>query len=153
MLRSAAVLLILSLPWGDGALAADGKALFNGTCAACHQRGGAGSPGLAPPLADLPLWKRLGASAATYLRGVMLTGMSGSIEVDGQTYAGLIMPPQEQMSNEELAAIGNYVLGTLNGLPSPGLTEASIAEIRAAPPTHATLREIRKTGGTYVESQ
>src|SRR5271170_5723078 len=147
MLRSAVVLLTLSLPLATGALAADGQALFNGTCAACHQPGGVGSPGLAPPLADLPLWKRLGASAGTYLQGVMLTGMSGSIEVEGQTYVGLIMPPQERMTNEELAAIGNYVLGTLNGLQSPGLTEASVAQVRAAPPTHATLREIRKTGG------
>jgi mono/diheme cytochrome c family protein len=147
MLRSAAMLGALSLPFAAGASVADGQALFNGTCAACHQPGGTGSPGLAPPLADLPLWKRLGASAGTYLQGVMLAGMSGSIEVEGQVYVGLIMPPQERMTNEELAAIGNYILGTLNGLPSPALTEASVAQVRAAPPAHAILREIRKVGG------
>jgi mono/diheme cytochrome c family protein len=128
------------------AFAQDGETLFNGTCAACHQRGGVGSPGLAPPLADKPLWNRLGTSAPAYLQGVMLSGMSGYLEVQGEKIAGLVMPPQERINDAELAAIGNYILGTLNGLPSTALTAETVARVRAAPPTHAALRAIRKGG-------
>jgi mono/diheme cytochrome c family protein len=138
--------LLVSVVIASSALAADGETLFNGCCAACHQRGGVGSPGLAPPLADKALWNLLGTSAAVYLQGVMLAGMSGNLEVDGQRYSGLVMPPQGRVSDEELAAIGNYVLGTLNAVPNPGVTAATVARTRSTPPTHAALRAIRNTG-------
>jgi len=144
MLRE--LLLVTSLTSASVAVAADGESLFNGVCAACHQLHGAGSPGLAPPLANKGLWSGLGASAPSYLQGVMLAGMSGAIEVDGQKYLGLIMPPQDRMTDAELAAIGNYILGTLNGVGGASLTEASVGRVRAAPPSHAALREIRKNG-------
>jgi len=137
-------LLLASLSIAPAALAADGEALFNGSCAACHQRGGIGSMGLAPPLVDRVLWDRLGGAAPDYIQGVMLAGLSGSIEVDGQQYAGLVMPPQAQMTDDELAAIGIYVLSTLNAVRNPPLTAATLAALRLAPPTHAALREMRK---------
>jgi mono/diheme cytochrome c family protein len=124
-------------------LAADGKALFNDTCVLCHQPGGVGSPGLAPPIADKSLFSRLGDRAARYIAGVMLAGMSGPLEIDGVQYTGLNMPSQARMSDEELAAIGNYVLSELNGLGTQ-LTPANVAEIRAAPLNHAALRQLRR---------
>jgi mono/diheme cytochrome c family protein len=126
------------------ALAADGEALFKGSCAPCHQAGGTGSPGLAPPLVNKALWNGLGSAAPDYLQGVMLAGVSGSIEVGGQRYVGLVMPPQARMTDDELAAIGIYVLSTLNAVRSPALTAATVAAVRAVPPTHAALREMRK---------
>jgi mono/diheme cytochrome c family protein len=144
--RSAAHSLVAaSLFVASAALAADGEALFNGSCAACHQRGGVGSVGLAPPLVDRGLWDRLGSIAPEYIQGVMLAGLSGSIEVAGQRYVGLVMPPQARMTDDELAAIGIYVLSTLNAMRNPTLTAATVAALRAAPPTHAVLREMRKT--------
>jgi mono/diheme cytochrome c family protein len=136
--------VVASLFIASAALAADGEALFNGSCAACHQRGGIGSVGLAPPLVDRALWERLGSAAPGYIQGVMLAGFSGSIEVAGQQYVGLVMPPQARMTDDELAAIGVYVLSTLNAVRNPALTEATVAALRAAPPTHAALREMRK---------
>lgn len=128
------------------AFATDGEALFNGSCAACHQRDGMGSVGLAPPLVDSELWNRLGSAAGSYIQGVMLSGLSGSIEVGGQKYAGLVMPSQARMTDDELAAIGIYVLSTLNSISNPQLSAATVATLRASPPTHADLREMRKTG-------
>jgi mono/diheme cytochrome c family protein len=125
------------------ALALDGEALFNDTCAACHQRGGIGSPGLAPPLADESLWERLGDAGPAYIVGVMLSGLSGSIDVNGEKYSGLVMPPQDRMSDDELAAIGSYVLSMLNK-SSAKLIAATVAGARTAPPTHAELRSIRR---------
>jgi mono/diheme cytochrome c family protein len=123
--------------------AADGQALFNENCAPCHQSGGIGSPGLAPPLADRALWDHLSTDAPRYLAGVMLAGLSGSIEVDGVKYTGLVMPSQARITDEDLSTIGTYVLSALNGSVEK-LSTAAVAECRAAPPTHATLRELRK---------
>src|SRR5580704_15757555 len=106
--------LLLVLPLGRGC-AADGQSLFNDSCALCHQKGGTGSPGFAPPLANRTLFSRLGNNADLYITGVMLGGMSGVLEVDGTSYKGLIMPSQARMTDEELAAIGTYVLRELNG--------------------------------------
>jgi mono/diheme cytochrome c family protein len=137
-------LVFASLFIASAALAADGEALFNASCAACHQRGGIGSVGLAPPLVDRALWDRLGGAAPDYIQGVMLAGFSGSIEVAGQQYIGLVMPPQARMTDDELAAIGIYILSTLNAIRNPTLTAATVAALRLAPPTHAALREMRK---------
>jgi mono/diheme cytochrome c family protein len=96
-------------------------------------------------LADKELWARLGSRAPGYIVGVMLAGFSGTIEVSGTTFSGLIMPPQDRMSDEDLAAIGNYVLSTLNDSKEKVLT-GDVAKLRAAPPTHAELRATRRTG-------
>lgn len=144
MSSAAHSLVVASLFVASTALAADGEALFNESCAACHQRGGTGSVGLAPPLVDRALWDRLGGAAPGYIQGVMLAGLSGSIEVAGQQYVGLVMPPQSRMTDDELAAIGIYVLSKLNAIRNPALTAATVAALRSAPPTHAALREMRK---------
>jgi len=138
-----AATLIAAAPSGRAAAAVDGAPLFNQSCALCHQAGGVGSPGLAPPLIDAQLWGRLGARASEYVAGVMLVGFSGTIEVGGTTFTGLVMPPQDRMSDEELAAIGSYVLSTLNGVHVE-LMAAEVAKLRAAPPTHAQLRALRR---------
>jgi mono/diheme cytochrome c family protein len=124
--------------------AADGQALFNENCAMCHQPGGVGSPGLAPPLKDKVLWDQLGHDATQYIVGVMLGGLSGSLEVDGVPYEGLIMPSQGRMTDEELSAIANYVLVTLNS-SGEKVSPGTVADLRANPPTHAKLRALRKT--------
>ena len=127
------------------AFASDGERLFNESCALCHQHGGAGSLGLAPPLVDKNLWDKLGASASLYIAGVMLAGLSGPIEVAGQQYSGLVMPPQDRMTDDELAAIGTYILSKLNNSDGK-LTAPLLSGVRASPPTHARLREMRRTG-------
>ncbi|WP_429229499.1 c-type cytochrome [Inquilinus ginsengisoli] len=124
------------------AQAQDGKALFDSVCAACHQAGGVGNPGIAPPLNDAALWRSLGDSAPGYVAGVMAAGLSGTIRSGGQIYAGLVMPPQP-MTDEELAAIGSYLLGTLNQT-GRAIDPALIAKTRAALPSHSALQTLRK---------
>lgn len=125
------------------ALAADGAALFAGTCAACHGDGGIGVPGLAPPLVDAELWTALGDKTPAYLAGVMAGGLSGKITVKGVDFVGLVMPPQTEIPDADLAAIGAYVLKDLNGL-SAAPDEAAIAAAKATPPTHKALRALRR---------
>lgn len=125
------------------ALAADGAELFAGTCAACHGEGGIGFEGLAPPLVDAELWTALGDKAPLYLAGVMAGGLSGKLTVAGVDYVGLVMPPQTEIPDADLAAIGAYVLKDLNKLPTP-FDETAVAAAKAAPPTHKALRAMRK---------
>ncbi len=134
-----AAVLLASSP-GVGA-AADGKAVFAEVCTACHQEGGKGAPGLAPPLVDPALWSRLGAKAADYVTGVLISGLSGQIEANGELYVGLVMPSQTHLSDEEIVAVAEYVLNDLNGL---GVTVG--APPRAHPPGHKALRTMRAGG-------
>lgn len=129
---------IISAP----AQAQDGRALFDSVCAACHQAGGVGNPGIAPPLNDAAFWQRLGDRAPGYVAGVMTSGLSGMIQSGGQVYAGLVMPPQP-MTDEELAAIGSYLLGTINQT-GQAIDPALIAKTREAPPSHSALQKLRK---------
>lgn len=139
-MRVATILLLAAV--APAANAQDGKALFDSVCAACHQAGGVGNPGIAPPLNDAALWQRLGDRAPGYVAGVMAAGLTGTIQSGGQVYAGLVMPPQA-MSDEELAAIGSYLLGTLNQT-GQAIEPALIARTRAAPPSHSALQKLRK---------
>ncbi|WP_295007276.1 cytochrome c [uncultured Dechloromonas sp.] len=94
-----------------GALAqADGAALFAAHCQACHQPGAVGAPGIAPPLVG-----NIGRHAANeegrrYLMRVALTGMIGSITVDGVRYTGNMPSFAVALSDAELAAVLRHVL-------------------------------------------
>lgn len=130
---------------GAPASAQDVAALFDSTCGACHQPGGAGVPGLAPPVADKDVFARLGEKAPAYVAGVMIGGLSGTIEAGGQSYIGLVMPPQDHLSDEDLLALGNYVLNELNGT-GLAIDADLLAQTRKAPPSHKELRDMRAGG-------
>lgn len=129
---------------GQGVWASDsGKVMFENRCAACHGSAGVGIEGVAPPLKNPDLWKLLGGNGGKYIAGVMTGGMSGTINVDGIDYRGLVMPTQAAIESAELAIIAKYVVQTLNGgtsMPSVGM----INELKTAPLSHAELRSIRK---------
>ena len=120
-----------------------GRVLFDDNCSGCHQIGGIGSPGLAPPLVDAALFAGFGEGASTYVAGVLLGGLSGQIVANGEVYAGLAMPSQSSMTDEELAAVANYVLGELNGLDAR-LAASTVAQMRAQPPSHVELLALRQ---------
>ncbi len=144
MRLTAATLLLASLLGAPAATRAeDGAALFEASCSACHQSGGIGNPGIAPPLNDPALWQRLGAKAPDYVAGVMISGMSGTITAGGQVYAGLIMPSHASLTDAELAAIGTYILSTVNATGQT-LDAAHLEAARQAKPSHADLRKLRK---------
>lgn len=141
-----ALAAVLLLAASGPAAAADGEAIFNDVCSACHQPGGVGQPGLAPPLVDAPLWSTLGDKAPDYVVGVVLAGLTGTIEAAGQSYIGLVMPTHDFMSDGEIAAVTNYVLQDLNQVGAP-IDAAAVAAARGAVPSHKQLRDMRKVGG------
>ncbi|WP_353475830.1 cytochrome c (plasmid) [Salipiger sp. H15] len=120
----------------------DGAELYNTTCSACHAEGGLGTPGFAPPLARPDFWAGLGDQAVPYISGVMASGLSGTLTIDGQLYAGLLMPPMHDASPEELAAVATYVLQEFGGQTAE-VTAEDVTAAREAAPGHADLRAMR----------
>lgn len=92
------------------AAAADGKALFAKHCQACHQAGGKGLSGVFPPLAGNPNL----VDQPQRIIDAVLKGKSGALEVNGVTYNGF-MPPMNYLSNDDVAAIANYINLNLAG--------------------------------------
>jgi mono/diheme cytochrome c family protein len=84
----------------------DGQALYEANCASCHQATGEGVPGAFPPLAGhVPA---LYNADRSYLINVLLYGLQGEIQVEGETYNGQ-MPAWQQLSDDEIAAILNHI--------------------------------------------
>ena len=93
---------------------ADGQAVFDNSCAFCHQAGGVGVPGQFPRLAG-----RVGTIAAApegkaFLSKVLLNGMSGRVTVDDQPILG-IMPAFDSLSDDDIAAVLTYLSGLDHG--------------------------------------
>lgn len=113
----------------SGAAVADGAALYSTHCAACHQASGAGLPGVFPPLAGSE-WV-LGNEDT--LVQVMLHGVSGQIEVAGQTYQGSMPAFGERFSDEEIAALASHLRSSWgNAAPAVSAAAATAARTRTA---------------------
>ena len=100
------------------------------TCAACHLPDGAGVPGAFPRIRD-----RVAAISALdggreYLVTVVTYGLMGAIEVDGNTFYG-IMAGNIGMSSEELAAALNYVVFELNDNDASDIEPFTAGEVEA----------------------
>jgi mono/diheme cytochrome c family protein len=136
------------LPVLSGVAAADGASLFAENCVACHQAGGVGTPGLAPPLVSDTL-KKAGSVQRDYVALVIVHGLSGPIKVKGQLFVSA-MPPRGDFSDDDVAALANYVEADLNGLKdgqfSP-LADADVALLRKTTVDHQTLRDMRSKFG------
>ena len=128
---------------------ATGAQLFADHCAACHNEGGAGNPGLAPALNRPGFWDAFGDKGPDYLAGVIASGLMGTIVAGDETYAGLIMPPQSGLSDIEAASVANWVLLEV-GRDAPGagpkVTPDLIAATRAAAPAARDLIAMRPEG-------
>lgn len=119
-----------------------GAQLFEAQCAACHNVGGTGTPGLAPPLDRPAFWQALGDKAPKYLSGVITKGLNMTITVRGNRYAGMLMPPVSGVSDDELAGLANWVLASL-GKTGHTVSAEDIASARAGELTNDHLKAMR----------
>ena len=92
----------------DAEGAVDGAQVYAANCASCHQADGSGLPGAFPPVAGHSA-RLVVEQGRDYLPLLMLYGLQGAIEVDGQSYSG-VMPAWANLSDEQLAAVTNYVV-------------------------------------------
>jgi mono/diheme cytochrome c family protein len=131
---------------------AGGKTTFDGKCVVCHQAGGKGMDGLAPPLVEYP-GKYAGTDEGRrHLGHTVLYGMFGPIKVKDKSY-NFKMPSFASMSDAEIAEVLNYVVFDLNaqhGSAKPFDAE-QIKALRASPidgsAVHAQRESVVKSLG------
>jgi len=102
-----------------------GKALFAGTCSTCHQVNGEGLEGVFPPLVKSSMLK----DDPKRVVDIVLRGLSGPVTVNGKAYNS-VMPPMSQLTDDEVANIGTYVLNSW-GNPGGRVDKAEVARNRA----------------------
>ena len=116
-----------------GAQAPDGAKIYSTTCASCHQATGDGVEGSYPPLAGSE-W--VSGSEGRVVR-ILLHGLTGQVEVAGETYSGLMPPWGGTLNDAELAAVASYVRANFGNKAAP-ITAATVARVRAATAARTT---------------
>lgn len=120
-----------------------GKALYEATCAGCHQPHGFGQDGLAPPLVDSE-WV---AGSVPVLTRIVLHGARGPFTVLGKKWDA-DMPSFGMLDDEQLAAVLTYIRREWEHGYDP-VEPATVAKIRAATKdraeawTEAELKKVR----------
>lgn len=85
-----------------------GQKVFSQQCAVCHQATGAGVPGVYPPIAGSE-WV---TGHPQVLSRILINGLSGPIEVKGNTYNGAMPafgPNGMNLSNKDLAGVITFI--------------------------------------------
>jgi len=121
------------------AAAPDGSKIFTTTCVVCHQLDGAGKEGLYPPLAGSE-WVQ--GDESKLLR-IILGGLSGPVEVAGETFNSAMPGWGPVLEDKDIAAVATYIRSSWGNKAGP-ITEAKVKSIRA---TMAS----RKTPWTIAE--
>ncbi|CAG2329410.1 MULTISPECIES: c-type cytochrome [Burkholderia] len=120
-----------------------GKSLFDAQCAVCHQAGGKGQDGLAPPLTEYPGKYAAAEAGRAQLIATLLHGMFGEIEVHDKRY-NFKMPSFASASDDDIAHVLNYVVFDLNAQHGDA-KPFTAADIRAA--------RAKQMDGTAVHAQ
>jgi mono/diheme cytochrome c family protein/glucose/arabinose dehydrogenase len=116
---------IVPLTADEQVLFEKGKTVYNSLCIACHQAGGVGLDGLAPPLLDSEWILGKPDIAAR----IILHGIGGPIDVGGTTWR-LEMPPLPQLTDEDIASVLTYARREWEHNASP-VKPADVAKVRA----------------------
>lgn len=88
----------------SSAMQVDGKQIYTGNCAACHQATGLGLAGVFPPLVSSE-WV---VESPVILTNILLHGIQGRMTVKGVSYQG-VMPAWNHLSDAEIAAVASYI--------------------------------------------
>lgn len=102
-----------------------GKTVYINNCLSCHQSDGSGVPNKHPPLGP-GSW--IGKDPKE-LVAIMMKGLSGQIEVDGQIYKNH-MPSQAKLTDEELADVLTYIRSSFGNNFGP-VTAALVEKVRS----------------------
>lgn len=104
-----------------------GQSVYTANCVTCHQADGKGVPGNFPPLAASPWVIR---DQETVVR-ILLHGLSGPIEVNGETYNGAMPAWRNVLSDERIAAVASYIRSNF-GNRAPEVAPETVAKLRDA---------------------
>jgi cbb3-type cytochrome c oxidase subunit III len=109
------------------ALPVDGAKLFATTCAACHQVSGDGLEDKYPPLNGSD-WV---TGDEQKLIRIVMHGLSGPVDVAGQTFDGAMPAWGGVLKDPEIAAVTSYVRSAWGNKAVP-ITAATVTAIRSA---------------------
>jgi len=102
-----------------------GKAVYTKYCLTCHQSDGSGVPNMHPPLSP-GSWVEKDPQE---LVAIMMKGLSGKIEVNGEEYKNF-MPSHAKLTDEEIADVLTYVRSSFGNNLGP-VTPEMVAKIRS----------------------
>ena len=83
-----------------------GQQVFNFVCVQCHQANGQGLPGQYPPLAGSE-WVQ--AEGPANMVRIVLNGLSGPIDVKGQSFNNQMPPWKATLTDEQIAHVISFV--------------------------------------------
>ena len=109
-IRAAPVALLLVVLMAPAAAAQEdqGEEVYGRICSACHGSTGAGLSGTFPPLAG-----NSNTQDAAYVEDVIRNGKTGELVVAGVTYNGQMPSFGEQLSDQEITAVIDFVQNRL----------------------------------------
>ena len=110
----------------DKGTVAGGQRIYRLYCGPCHQRNGQGAEGRFPSLAKSP-WV---TGDKTRLIKVILDGLEGSIEVNGQKFNN-VMPKHNFLKDEEAANVITFIRQNF-GNNAGEIKPAEVAKVRAS---------------------
>jgi hypothetical protein len=112
---------------GGGEQKLGGKNIFDAQCASCHQTDGSGQPGEFPPLAGNRDLNR----TRLFPVYVLLNGLEGKIQVNGQHYNGQ-MPSFDFLSDDKIAAVVRYIRTAWGNERPGGVEPVSSSDVKKA---------------------
>ena len=146
-MRIGAWMLLLSLTGAVGPALADndvGEKTFKERCVVCHQEDAHGAAGVAPSLAGTLARHLDSAAGKRYLAQILISGMVGPIDTEGRKFSGLMPSFRADLSDTEIAATINYVLGAFNGVRDSSVTSPiTPQEVSAASATNPVASDTR----------
>lgn len=116
------------LPGSDGEITdyiETGREIYLSACASCHLEDGAGLPGLNPPLRGSSFVNGDPAPLAA----IMLNGLRGPIEVNGQSFNGLMPMWKDVLTDPQIAAVLTYLRHAW-GNEAAAIAATDIASVR-----------------------
>ncbi|PLX25077.1 MAG: cytochrome C oxidase Cbb3 [Ignavibacteria bacterium] len=116
-----------------------GASVFNAKCAVCHQMNGQGIPGVYPSLVGSQIAT---GDPALPIR-IVLHGFQGPIERDGKKYNGVMQPWKNDLNDQEIADVLNFIR-TNWGNAAAEISAEMVKEVRDATKSKA---------GAYTEEQ
>ncbi len=111
----------------------NGKQVYLTYCSACHQADGSGNPGMYPPVAET---EKVNGNIED-LVNIVLHGLSGPIEVNGEIY-NQFMAPHNFLNDEQVADLLSYMRKSF-GNSSSIVEKEQVKKIRAAGINHKAL--------------
>jgi mono/diheme cytochrome c family protein len=126
-----------------------GQKIFKEHCALCHQEDAHGAAGVAPSLVGTVVPYLTSAEGKRYLAQILVSGMIGPIDTEGHKFNGMMPSFRAELSDTEIAAIINYVLGAFNGVSdadaSTPIAPDDVAAASASNPIATSTRALRQS--------